>query len=127
MIIKTNKGFVKVPFEKIMYVECVNFFCLLFLEDGKRLESSCSLLLMEKKLFRHKFSKIGRSCLVNLDHVMMLKRYNSRKWSVVMDNGLELPIAYRRLVRFKKEYLQEMGDANDDALDEVKYRTRQIP
>lgn len=115
------------PFEKIMYVECVNFFCLLFLEDGKRLESSCSLLLMEKKLFRHKFSKIGRSYLVNLDHVMMLKRYNSRKWSVVMDNGLELPIAYRRLVRFKKEYLQEMGDANDDALDEVKYRTRQIP
>lgn len=44
-----------------------------------------------------------------------------------MDNGLELPIAYRRLVRFKKEYLQERGDANDDALNEVKYRTRQIP
>ena len=107
LVVKTGKGLTKISMEKILYVKCENFYCVLVLEDGRQLDYSCSLMQMEEKLQNLKFSKISRSCLVNLDYVSMVKRYNSRKWSVFMANQVELPIAYRRLVEFKKAYLNE--------------------
>lgn len=108
MIVKTKKGLEKIPMEKILYVECVNFYCILVLEDGRRLDYSCSLRHMEERLQELRFSKISRNHLVNLDYVTMVKRYNSRKWSVLMSDQTEFPIAYRRLARFKKMFLDEM-------------------
>lgn len=106
LVIKTRKGLTKISMEKILYVKCENFYCLLVLEDGRQLDYSCSLMQMEEKLQNLKFTKISRSCLVNLDYVSMVKRYNSRKWSVLMTDQTELPIAYRRLVEFKRSYLE---------------------
>lgn len=106
LVIKTRKGLTKISMEKILYVKCENFYCLLVLEDGRQMDYSCSLMQMEEKLQNLKFSKISRSCLVNLDYVSMVKRYNSRKWSVLMTDQTELPIAYRQLVEFKRSYLE---------------------
>lgn len=108
MIVKTKKGLTKITMEKILYVECVNFYCILVLEDGRRLDYPCSLRQMEEHLQQFRFSKISRNHLVNLDYVSMVKRYNSRKWSVLMADQTEFPISYRRLVRFKKVFLDEM-------------------
>lgn len=116
MVVKTWKGLTKIPMETIVYVECVNFYCILVLEDGRRLDYSCSLIKMEEKLQNLRFSKISRNHLVNLDYVSMVKRYNSRKWSVLMVNQTEIPIAYRRLVGFKKVYLNELMEGEDNAL-----------
>ncbi len=86
LVVKTRKGLTKVSVAKILYVECIGFYCILFLENGQQLDSSCSLLQMEEKLQNLRFSKIGRNHLVNLDYVSMVKRYNSRKWSVMITN-----------------------------------------
>lgn len=117
MIVKTRKGLTKVSMAKILYVECIGFYCILFLENGRQLDSSCSLLQMEEKLQNLRFSKIGRNHLVNLDYVSMVKRYNSRKWSVMIADQIELPIAYRQLVEFKKAYLNGIMEVKDDALN----------
>lgn len=117
LVVKTRKGLTRVSVAKILYVECIGFYCILVLEDGKRLDYSCSLMQMEEKLQNLKFSKISRNCLVNLDYVSMVKRYNSRKWSVMIADQIELPIAYRRLVEFKKAYLNEIMEVKDDALN----------
>lgn len=116
LVVKTRKGLTKISMEKILYVKCENFYCVLVLEDGRQLDYSCSFMQIEEKLQHLKFSKISRSCLVNLDYVSMVKRYNSRKWSVLMANQAELPIAYRRLVEFKKAYLNELMEGGDNAL-----------
>lgn len=108
LVVKTGKGLTKISMEKILYVKCENFYCVLVLEDGRQLDYSCSLMQMEEKLQNLKFSKISRSCLVNLDYVSMVKRYNSRKWSVLMTDQTEIPIAYRRLVEFKKSFSNEI-------------------
>lgn len=117
LLVKTRKGLTKVSVAKILYVECIGFYCILVLEDGKRLDYSCSLMKMEEKLHNLRFSKIGRNHLVNLDYVSMVKRYNSRKWSVMIADQIELPIAYRRLVEFKKAYLNGIMEVKDDALN----------
>lgn len=117
LVVKTRKGLTRVSVAKILYVECIGFYCILVLEDGKRLDYSCSLMQMEEKLQNLKFSKISRNCLVNLDYVSMVKRYNSRKWSVMIADQIELPIAYRRLVEFKKAYLNGIMEVKDDALN----------
>lgn len=117
LVVKTGKGLTKISMEKILYVKCENFYCVLVLEDGRQLDYSCSLMQMEEKLQNLKFSKISRSCLVNLDYVSMVKRYNSRKWSVLMADQTEIPIAYRRLVEFKKAYLNGIMEVKDDALN----------
>lgn len=117
LVVKTRKGLKRVSVAKILYVECIGFYCILVLEDGKRLDYSCSLMQMEEKLQNLKFSKISRNCLVNLDYVSMVKRYNSRKWSVMIADQIELPIAYRRLVEFKKAYLNGIIEVRDDVLN----------
>lgn len=117
LVVKTRKGLTKVSVAKILYVECIDFYCILVLVDGKRLDYSCSLMQMEEKLHNLRFSKIGRNHLVNLDYVSMVKRYNSRKWSVMMADQTELPIAYRRLVEFKKAYLNGIMEVKDVALN----------
>lgn len=117
MIVKTRKGLTKVSMAKILYVECIGFYCILFLENGQQLDSSCSLLQMEEKLQNLRFSKISRNYLVNMDYVSMIRRYNSRKWSVLMTDQTELPIAYRRLVEFKKAYLNGIMEVKDVALN----------
>lgn len=117
LVVKTRKGLTRVSVAKILYVECIGFYCILVLEDGKRLDYSCSLMQMEEKLQNLKFSKISRNCLVNLDYVSMVKRYNSRKWSVMIADQIELHIAYRRLVEFKKAYLNGIMEVKDDALN----------
>lgn len=117
LVVKTRKGLTRVSVAKILYVECIGFYCILVLEDGKRLDYSCSLMQMEEKLQNLKFSKISRNCLVNLDYVSIVKRYNSRKWSVMIADQIELPIAYRRLVEFKKAYLNGIMEVKDDALN----------
>lgn len=117
LVVKTRKGLTKVSVTKILYVECIGFYCILVLEDGKRWDYSCSLMQMEEKLQNFRFSKIGRNHLVNLDYVSMVKRYNSRKWSVMMADQTELPIAYRRLVEFKKAYLNGIMEVRDVALN----------
>lgn len=116
LVVKTRKGLTKISMEKILYVKCENFYCVLIMEDGRQLDYSCSLMQIEEKLQHLKFSKISRNCLVNLDYVSMVRRYNSRKWSVLMVNQTEIPIAYRRLVEFKKAYLNELMEGEDDAL-----------
>lgn len=108
LVVKTGKGLTKISMEKILYVKCENFYCVLVLEDGRQLDYSCSLMQMEEKLQNLKFSKISRSCLVNLDYVSMVKRYNSRKWSVLTTDQTEIPIAYRRLVEFKRSFSNEI-------------------
>ena len=117
LVVKTRKGLTRVSVAKILYVECIGFYCILVLEDGKRLDYSCSLMQMEEKLQNLKFSKISRNCLVNLDYVSIVKRYSSRKWSVMIADQIELPIAYRRLVEFKKAYLNGIMEVKDDALN----------
>lgn len=117
LVVKTRKGLTRVSVAKILYVECIGFYCILVLEDGKRWDYSCSLMQMEEKLQNFRFSKIGRNHLVNLDYVSMVKRYNSRKWSVMMADQTELPIAYRRLVEFKKAYLNGIMEVRDVALN----------
>ena len=114
-MVRNRKGLTKVSMAKILYVECIGFYCILVLVDGKRLDYSCSLMQMEEKLHNLRFSKIGRNHLVNLDYVSMVKRYNSRKWSVMMADQTELPIAYRRLVEFKKAYLNGIMEVKDVA------------
>lgn len=117
LMVRNRKGLTKVSMAKILYVECIGFYCILVLVDGKRLDYSCSLMQMEEKLHNLRFSKIGRNHLVNLDYVSMVKRYNSRKWSVMMADQTELPIAYRRLVEFKKAYLNGIMEVKDVALN----------
>ena len=117
IIVKSRNGLTKVSMAKILYVECIGFYCILFVEDGRQLDSSCSLLQMEEKLQNLRFSKISRNYLVNMDYVSMIRRYNSRKWSVLMTDQTELPIAYRRLVEFKKAYLNGIMEVKDVALN----------
>ncbi|MBI1228328.1 MAG: response regulator [Bacteroidetes bacterium] len=72
-----------------------------FFENGKKLLLAKTLKDMEETLARHRFERIHKSHLVNLDHVQSyVNRFGGE---VVMSDGAELPVAQR-----KKGYLLQV-------------------
>jgi DNA-binding LytR/AlgR family response regulator len=61
---------------------------------GLRKAVFCSLKYISERLSVPPFYQIHKSYIVNLDHASQIKR--QQNWSIMMDDGTELPIAKSR-------------------------------
>lgn len=92
LVLKNRKCVVKVPFQKLEYVEVINKTVSFHLTDGAIHEITAALAEFEEKLLaRPEFLKTHRSYLINLNHVQAIKDH-----FVMTKNGHSIPISRKR-------------------------------
>ncbi|MBK8492227.1 MAG: LytTR family transcriptional regulator [Saprospirales bacterium] len=90
-----------IPDQDILYLEANGNYCYLFLADGNKMLVSQSLKKAQAQLEKHAFCRIHHSYLINLRH---LARYlRGEGGTVVMSNGVELPVSKARKADFLKK------------------------
>lgn len=98
--VRTPDGFVNVKPSEICYIEANNKRVLLYLTDGRRIQSTSPLYSYEEALAgRREFFKCHRSYLVNL---LRVKRFTSTE--VIMRDGSSVPIARGGSGEFRDAY-----------------------
>lgn len=95
-------GFEVVKLSDILYCEAQdNFTCFYFTNQKKSLICR-KLKFFENALTNHRFCRIHRTYLINLEYV---KRYMKGKGgSVILENGVELPVAVARKGGFLEQF-----------------------
>ncbi|MCQ2320394.1 MAG: LytTR family transcriptional regulator [Bacteroidales bacterium] len=108
LVLKTRKGLFRIDADDILYIECEDYFCTLFMADGQRYDCTRKLSFFEERLQGSHFMLISRSLLVNMAQIASLHHVKDKKWTAVLRsaNGstMELEIAYRRCSQVKAEY-----------------------
>ncbi len=97
----TADGIHLFPVRSIVRLASEGNYTTVFFDTGKKLLLAKTLKELEESLARHRFERIHKSHLVNLDHVQSyVNRFGGE---VVMSDGAELPVAQR-----KKGYLLQV-------------------
>ncbi|MCB0517524.1 MAG: response regulator transcription factor [Lewinellaceae bacterium] len=97
----TSDGIHLHPVRSIVRLAAEGNYTTVFFENGKKLLLAKTLKEMEETLAAHRFERIHKSHLVNIDHVQSyVNRFGGE---VVMSDGMELPVAQR-----KKRYLLQI-------------------
>lgn len=90
----TADGIHLFPVKSIVRLASEGNYTTVFFENGKKLLLAKTLKELEEHLARHRFERIHKSHLVNLDHVQSyVNRFGGE---VVMSDGSELPVAQRK-------------------------------
>lgn len=101
-VLKNRKCVVKVPFQRLAYVEVINKTVSFHLADGTVHEITAALADFEEKLLsRPEFFKTHRSYLVNLGHVEAI-----RGNCVMTKNGESIPISRQRRSLVQDAYVR---------------------
>ena len=113
-VLKNRKCVVKVPFQRLAYVEVINKTVSFHLADGTVHEITAALADFEEKLLsRPEFFKTHRSYLVNLGHVEAI-----RGNCVMTKNGESIPISRQRRSLVQDAYVRFSHQAEALAMDE---------
>ncbi len=99
----TNQN-LKIPFTEITHVSVEDHYCRLIHKNGEELMSHIlrmSLNQLEDELPGEQFTRIHRSHIVNLQHVMGWRTVRQQRY-LVMDHGAQLPISRSRMAKLKK-------------------------
>lgn len=76
IIVRNDSKFIRIPFEKILFVESVKDYVKFHMEDGHNVMTLGNLKQLEKKLPREKFKRIHRSFIANMsnfDYIQQMK------------------------------------------------------
>jgi two-component system LytT family response regulator len=102
MMLPTQEGLEIISLEELIRCEGDNSYTTFFLTDGRKIIVSKTLKTYSELLTDHGFFRIFVSHLVNLDYIKRVKM--GRGGEVVLNDGLELPIARNR----RKELLEAL-------------------
>ena len=104
IIIKSGKTIRQIEITDLLYIECDSYVCTLVLSDGTQINCTKSLQYFEETLSPWRFERISRDAIVSLKHVMAIKSKNNNRKTVIMKDGKELDIAFRRWKQFKDAF-----------------------
>jgi two-component system LytT family response regulator len=94
LTLQTQEGLVLIKLEQIIYLESDNAYTTFFLKDGMKVVVSKPIGEFESRLPADSFFRIHQSYLVNLASVRKILKDD--KAQVVLENGVQLPLARRR-------------------------------
>ncbi len=94
IVIQMNNLLHIIPISEIIYGLAINKSTYLFTENGGEFLTSDSILEVEEMLVEYGFCRCNRQNIVNVAFIRSWDR--SRGGNVVMSNGVEIPVAYRR-------------------------------
>jgi two-component system, LytTR family, response regulator len=98
--IPTQNGYRMLDKREIVYCEADENYTKLFLVNEECMLVAQTLIRVEEMLPRKHFFRIHKSYLINLDHVSSYNRNGG--FTVTLNNGITLPVAYRRNEEFVK-------------------------
>lgn len=104
IIIKSGKTIRQIEIKELIYIECDCYVCALVLSDGSQICCTKSLQYFEEILQPWRFERISRDVIVSLKHVAAIKSRNGNRKTVIMKNGKEFDIAFRRWKQFKDAF-----------------------
>ena len=74
LIVKSDYRYIRVPFEKILFVESLKDYVMFHLEGGECITTLGNLKRLEEKLPREKFKRVHRSYLANMTNFETIER-----------------------------------------------------
>ena len=74
LIVKSDFRYVRIPFEKILFVESLKDYVMFHLEGGECITTLSNLKRLEEKLPREKFKRVHRSYLANMTKFDVIER-----------------------------------------------------
>ncbi len=108
----TGSGMLFVKIADILYCESSGNYTHFYLQDGKKIIVSRQLGEYEKLLPENCFMRIHDKFIINLNYIKEYKKGSGGE--VVLENGIELPVATRRkedfLSRFEKWIKRKSGE-----------------
>ncbi len=78
---------------EVVWVEAANNYCSLHLANGKHVMVRETLSAIEARLDTSRFARVNRSALVHLDQVQELQAAKYGDHTVVLRNGIRLPLS----------------------------------
>ena len=107
LIFRFNSSLTSVDIDSIVYIECKRNFQSVYLKDGKDIHVRSAMSELEEKLEDHKFLRIHKGFIINIDYVRRFEGNN-----VIMVNGITLPLARKRKNEVMQEYLTLTSESN---------------
>jgi two-component system LytT family response regulator len=96
-----QNGISFIELDEIVFVEASNNYSKLVLTDKKAFTISKTLKDVQDVLEESHFLRVHRQYIINLNH---LKYFNRNKSLLIMDNGMDLPIAKNQKERLIEKY-----------------------
>jgi|GEM_PF-1551965 len=109
VILKSEKEIIRVPIDRLMYIK-VDGGLMTYNMEGNVTFSCIGTLKKIEQSLSNSFIRINRSYLVNINKVVSL---NKVKKQIVMIDGSRHKVSERRLVYFKRLFINLSVSAND--------------
>ena len=101
--IPTTSGFDLIPLQDILWCKSDGMYTTFYLSDKSKVLSSRNLGMFEEQLNQNNFFRIHHSVMINMRCV---KQYIKGKGgSVVLTDGIKLPVSQRRRTEFMEKFL----------------------
>lgn len=94
LLVTTGRRSVVIAIAEIDWIEAQDYCVLVHIAQTSYLLRD-SIRKLEPRLAAHGFVRVHRSALVNRARVRELRRPTQRDWSLVLDDGTELPVSRR--------------------------------
>jgi two-component system LytT family response regulator len=91
--VKTGGCVVFIRPDEIRWIEAANNYSIIHLSDGRRVMTRESIGTIEERLDAADFVRISRSAIVSVDQVQELRPTEHGDYTVVLRNGLGLPLS----------------------------------
>jgi DNA-binding LytR/AlgR family response regulator len=101
IIIKSGKTIRQIEIKDLLYIECDCYVSTFSMADGSKIDCTYSLAYFEEKLSPWRFERISRNVIVSLRDVVAIKSKIGNRKTVIMKDGREFDIAFRKWKRFK--------------------------
>jgi DNA-binding LytR/AlgR family response regulator len=101
--IRDNAHVIRVATQDILAVSSADNYVEFHLRDGRRPLMRATLAAIEARLMPHGFTRTHRSWLANTAHIVELKPTGAGDFTVVLQNGLEIPLSRRFRAEFNAQ------------------------
>jgi two-component system LytT family response regulator len=98
IVLSTTDGYDLIKVEELIYCRADDNYTHFYLQGNKHFLVSRLLKEFESVLAPYNFFRIHKSFLVNIDHIIKVKKADGV--TVLMSNAAELPVSFRKKERF---------------------------
>jgi two-component system LytT family response regulator len=102
LAVKADGRYVFLKFEEIVWVEAADNYVVIHTAAGERLMPRDTLSSIEERLGSQQFARVSRSALVRIDQVKELQPNAQGDYSILLRNGIRVPLSRGLRGRFKK-------------------------
>lgn len=101
IVVKSSEGIVKILLSQLTHIEALNRKVVYYLASGKTVECASKFAQVCEELGRHdSFIQTHRCYMVNMSYISKIKNTE-----IILQTGVSLPIAQRRVTEIKERYL----------------------